>query len=345
MRKDWVFNHMGTQFRNIGNTVDYFESTGMGVRVPWGLAPPPGSPEPKRQVSRPANISVTNGVPDPPAEGTGFNFAMQVPCIQVGTLQIEGGGVSPKGSGSRTEFQKEGVSHICFDVADIQGETAALDAKSVEVNWALMAGSGLMIEDYLDTRKFGNVIISFRPLANRSKRWNDSIMAHPLVSDWNFCGMGFPVRDLDKAVEYYQFLDMGVAQPEVMFDTGSMADATVYGKTPDSPIKARTRAFTQIGPLAFEFIQPLEGEAIYKEYLDRRGEDANVCEFSFTVTDLEKETAKLVEKGIPVILSGIPENGQAFACFDTRENGGDIVTKLVQAEVIPLFRELYPEGS
>jgi len=77
----------------------------------------------------------------------------------------------------------------------------------------------------------------------------------------------------------------------------------------------------------------------------RRGEDANVCEFSFTVTDLEKETAKLVDKGVPVILSGTPQNGQAFACFDTRENGGDIVTKLIQAENIPLFKELYPEGS
>jgi len=102
---------------------------------------------------------------------------------------------------------------------------------------------------------------------------------------------------------------------------------------------------SHIGPMAFEFLEPLEGDAIYREYLDRRGEEAGVCEFSFTVSELGRETAKLVDKGVPVILSGIPENGQAFACFDTREHGGDIVIKLIQAEIEPFFKEVYPEGS
>jgi len=343
MKKDWVFNHMGTSFRDLRNALEYFESTGMGPRMPWGFRPPAaGAPKPSKQPKRPGNITLTNGIVDPPPENPDpSGFILGTPCVQVGTLQIEGMGVFSLPG--RTDFAKEGVSHICFDVPDIQAETAALVAKGIQVNWALLASSGLMIEDYLDTREFGNIIISFRPLANRSKPWMDSIMAHPLVSDWQFCGMGFPVRDLDKAVEYYQFLDIGVVQPEVMFDSSSISDFKVNGETPGAAVKARTRAFTDIGPLSFEFIQPLEGESLYREHLDRRGEEANVCEFAFTVTDLEKETAKLVEKGVPVIFSGKPEAGKAFACFDTREHGADIAIKLMQAEISPLFTEMYPE--
>ena len=48
--------------------------------------------------------------------------------------------------------------------------------------------------------------------------------------------------------------------------------------------------------------------------------------------DLEKETANLVEKGVPAILGGKPQTVGAFAYFDTREDGGDIMIKLVQAE-------------
>lgn len=336
--EDWVFNHAGVSFRNLKKTIDYFQSTGIGVRMPWQFRlPAAGAPKPRT----PQNITLTNGVPDPPQETSGMlaGFIRNTPCIQVGTLQIEGGGIAQPGSG-RPEFEKEGLSHICFNVPDIQGESAALIAKGVKVTWAMVGANSLLIENYLDLREFGNIILSFRPEANKmSKRWMSRIMANPLVSDWKFCGMGMPVKDLDKAVEYYQSFDIGTFQPEVMFDTSSMADVKVYGKTSDTVVKARTRMITNIGPLAFEFIQPLEGEAIYKEYLDRRGEEAGVSEFAFTVSDLEKETAKLVEKGVPVILSGKPEIGGAFACFDTRENGGDIVIKLIQAEIQAVFQE------
>ncbi len=46
--------------------------------------------------------------------------------------------------------------------------------------------------------------------------------------------------------------------------------------------------------------------------------------------DLDKETTKLVEKGVPVIFSGKSRNGSAFAYFDTREDGGDVMIKLMQ---------------
>lgn len=112
-----------------------------------------------------------------------------------------------------------------------------------------------------------------------------------------------------------------------MFDSSSIADFNVHGKASDVVVKARTRV-AQIGPVAYEFTQPLEGETIYKESLDRRGEGVN--DFIFTVDDLDKETAKLAEKGVMVILSGNPRNGGAFAYFDTRKVG-NMMMKLIQA--------------
>ncbi|MHA2339953.1 MAG: hypothetical protein ACXACX_21850, partial [Candidatus Hodarchaeales archaeon] len=93
--------------------------------------------------------------------------------------------------------------------------------------------------------------------------------------------------------------------------------------------KARVR-IGHVGPVAFEFIQPLEGTSIYHESLDSRGE--GVAEMTFTVIDLEKEAATMIYRGMPVVLSGKPESDPAFACFDARENNGNILIKLIQRE-------------
>jgi len=72
-----------------------------------------------------------------------------------------------------------------------------------------------------------------------------------------------------------------------------------------------------------DFLQRLR---IVLEY--RRGE--GIIDLTFTVNDLEKETVRMVEKGVPVIFSGKPRNGGAFNYFDTRENGSAVMIKLVQ---------------
>lgn len=149
-----------------------------------------------------------------------------------------------------------------------------------------------------------------------------------MESNWELQHVVIVVRDIDKAVEYYQSLNLGTFRAEVMLDSGSCEDFKAYGKTPDTIVKARTRT-TQVGPLEYEFVQHLEGEDIYKESLDSRGE--SVIDIAFTVDDLDKETAALVEKGAPVILSEKPQSGGAFAYFDTREVG-NIMVKLIQAE-------------
>jgi hypothetical protein len=183
---------------------------------------------------------------------------------------------------------------------------------------------GVRLEDYLDTRKFGNIFLSLRPLQTEEVK---KMKAGYGIVNWKFYGHSAVVKDLDKTIKYYQSLDIASFQPQTMFDSSSIADVKVYGKTPKTTIKAKTRIF-QIVPVLYELIQPVEGEGIYKETLDRRGE--GIIDLTFTVDNLDRETAKLVEKGVPVIFSGKPRTGNAFAYFDTRKDGGDVMIKLVQ---------------
>jgi hypothetical protein len=111
-----------------------------------------------------------------------------------------------------------------------------------------------------------------------------------------------------------------------MLDSSSSRDFKVHGIT-GSVARARTRT-ALVGSVMYDFAQSLERETTYGECLSKRGEGA--YSLDFTVDDLEKETAKLVYRGVRVVLSGKPENGSSFAYFDTRKVG-NLMVKLVQA--------------
>jgi len=147
-----------------------------------------------------------------------------------------------------------------------------------------------------------------------------------METNWEFLHVGVIVKDMDKAVEYYQSLGIATFQPEHMFDSSLFTDWKIYGKTPDTTDKHKVR-MVQIGPLTLELLQPVSGESIHNEFLDSQGEGAeHIC---FVVDDLDKETAKLVEKGIPVIVSAKRQSTSIYAYFDTRK-GGNLITELVQ---------------
>jgi len=235
---------------------------------------------------------------------------------QVGTLNVEVG---------KADVEIERIHHICFNVPNLHEESAPLIQKGCKVPFVYINNS-LIEENHIDTGAVGGVIMSFRPDMGRSEREKTNRERLP-ISDWQFRGVGIGVNDLDKLVEYYQNLGIGSFGPEVMFDSGSIADFQVDGRPADSPVRARTR-IAQVGPMTYEFTQPLEGETIYRESLDRRGEGVN--DFIFTVSDLDAETAQLTDKGVSILQRGNPRNGGAYAIFDTRRVG-NMMMKLVQA--------------
>lgn len=147
-----------------------------------------------------------------------------------------------------------------------------------------------------------------------------------MENNWKLHHIGVAIRDMDKTVEYYQSLGIATLEPETLFESSAFTDLKLYGKTPDTIVKLRIR-FVQIGPIQLELIQPVEGESPQKEFLESRGEGVN--HIAFTVDNLDKETAKLVERGITIIAAGKRQTGGGFAYFETRKVG-NIIIELMQ---------------
>jgi len=132
--------------------------------------------------------------------------------------------------------------------------------------------------------------------------------------------VGVVIRDMDKAIEFYQSLGIG---PFEQRETDTLTDKMMYGKPADFKLKIAT---AHLGSIDIELIQPVEGAHVHEEFLESKGE--GIHHVAFSVDDIDKETAKLVDKGLKVILSARrPTGGGAY--FDTRKVGG-VIFELIQ---------------
>jgi len=248
---------------------------------------------------------------------------------QIGSLQLEVIGADIQMNDANRDFLAtygEGISHICFNVPDPEGETDKLVKKGCEVIFSVGLG-GRIGENYIHHDDFGNIWISFRPpVSDWEKAWKANNMSYPVVKDWRFHSVGVAVHDLDRTVDSYQSMKIGTPQPEALFDSDALTDFRLDGKICDAAVRQRMRT-VRVGPTAYEFIQPLEGGGLYRDFLERKGEGIN--DIAFTVDDLEGETVRLAERGVQPVLSGKPDTGSAFAYFDIRKSGG-IMLKLIQ---------------
>ena len=133
--------------------------------------------------------------------------------------------------------------------------------------------------------------------------------------------VGVVVKDLDRAVEFYSSLGIGPFQPLHV----TRVERTVYGKLADD-VRNISRV-AQMGHVQLELIQPVSGESVQKEFLERRGEGIN--HLGFLVDDVGKEVAKLVAKGFNVISSVQYLGGGGVAYLDTDRIGG-VLFELIQ---------------
>ncbi len=315
MQKDWVLSHIALHVKDMDAITSYYDSIGIGIHLPIKPGPPPA---PDARVPETLNLRFHKAT-GPAVGATPADAATFLTFSQIGTLNVE--------VTKRLKKDVEFIHHVCFNVPDLYAESVPLVVeKGCEVPF-LIVKDRLIEENHIDTTKFGGVILSLRPDPDGKRSEREKAARDRLeLNGWTFRGLGIGVEDLDKAVEYYEYLGLGTFQPEGALDSGATADFKVNGEASTGTVKARTRTL-QIGPMTYEFTQPLEGETIYRESLDRRGEGVN--DFVFTVADLEEETAKLADKGVRVLQSGNPENDAAFAYFDTRKVG-NMMMKLVQ---------------
>ena len=165
--------------------------------------------------------------------------------------------------------------------------------------------NGKTIENYLDTRKHGDVMISLRPSADEWEiAWRENNKCHPLVKNWNFFGVGVVVNDCEIASEYFSnlgfSLEKGVHESE------------------DLGIKF---CHLKVGSMMFEFIEPTTDNSVYKECFNTRGE--GIADMSFVVEDLASEVESLVCKGADLLIST-----NELALIDTRREGNILIRLL-----------------
>ena len=93
-------------------------------------------------------------------------------------------------------------------------------------------------------------------------------------------------------------------------------------------------AFATIGNTQLEIVQPLEGQNIYSDFLEKHG--PGLHHIRFTVPDFEEKWAYLEASGIENIASGTGVHvGSKWAYFDT--------TQLLEGVVMELRKR--PDGS
>ena len=130
--------------------------------------------------------------------------------------------------------------------------------------------------------------------------------------------VGVVVRDIEKASGFYERLGIG---PFVEGPSAHALERKIYGKdVPDAAVKGR---IAQMGSVEFELLQPVSGDSIQAEFLEKHGE--GVIHLCAHTDDLDRDMAKLTELGFQVISSAILADGGKFAYFDTREVGGLIL--------------------
>ena len=127
-----------------------------------------------------------------------------------------------------------------------------------------------------------------------------------MKKNWKLNHIATVVEDIDEAVGYYESL--GIATVEREHIAGNR-------------LKIR---FVNVGTTPIEFVQPLTEPSNFKDFLKSNGEGVHhIC---FTVDDIAKETAELVEKGVEITWSSETQTG-----FDTRK-AGNIILELKQSE-------------
>jgi len=132
--------------------------------------------------------------------------------------------------------------------------------------------------------------------------------------------VGVIVRDMDKAIKHYESLGIGPFKPLPC----TVKERRAYGEVAN--IKLRVMV-TQLGSVQFELIQPLEGESVQQEFLDKHGEGLH--HLGFYTDDLERDKAKLVEMGCTVPFSARFVGTGGGDYYDTGGIGG-LILELIQ---------------
>jgi 4-hydroxyphenylpyruvate dioxygenase-like putative hemolysin len=301
---DWKFNHLGMMVTDRDEILSHYQSIGLGVSVgPQPLLP---------YIEGEGEITFFRELQGDPISHkykTGGAHNFKDGQSQIGNCQLEIYPMKP-GPGmfiSRyLEKKGDGINHIAFNTKDIERDTQYFIDRGCELVFNVTT-NGKTIENYIDTRLHGDLMISLRPSADDwEKSWRKNNESHPMVNDWSFLGLGICVDDLESASAYYSHL--GYSQ------LNEIQDRQEWGVSFQE---------YSVSKILFELMQAEKG-SIYSNSLKQRGE--GVAELIFEVSDLKKEIDRLVGKGAEILQ--ISDDNKTASMGSGMK--GNILTRLVQ---------------
>ena len=304
MMSDWEFNHLGMMVTDRDEILQYYQSVGIGVSVgPQPLLP---------YVEGDGEITFykeLHGEPVSHKFKTGGSHNFNDGQSQIGNCQLEVYPMKP-GPGmfiSRyLEKKGNGINHIAFNTNNIEKDTQHFLDLGCDLVFNVTT-NGKTIENYIDTRLHGDLMISLRPPAdNWEKSWRKNNESHPLVNKWRFIGLGICVDDINAASKY--FLNMGYSQ---LSNLKRLEEWSV------------TSQEFSIGKITLDIIEADEG-TIYSNSITQREE--GVAELIFEVDNLHQELELLRNKEIETL---VVSKDKKMASIDSRGKG-NLLVRLVE---------------
>lgn len=122
------------------------------------------------------------------------------------------------------------------------------------------------------------------------------------------------VKNIDETVrKYWEIYGIGPWQIYTMVPA-DMRETTVRGKETEFGMKA---AFTTVGNVQLELIEPLDDNSIYSEFLEKHGEGLH--HIACAVDNFDETLSRLKNQGVRVLQGGITKENLGFAYLDTQD--------------------------
>ena len=139
--------------------------------------------------------------------------------------------------------------------------------------------------------------------------------------------VGWVVKDLDSVVNYWQMLGLRNINRAGVTE---LPNVNYRGKKENLKVKM---AFGDIGGVQIEWIQPVEGQSIYDEFLAKHGDGVHHLAYQMpSPAVMDRQILYFKQRGVDVVQSGTwkGQKGEGrFAYLDTAPEGGGITVELM----------------
>lgn len=125
------------------------------------------------------------------------------------------------------------------------------------------------------------------------------------------------VRDLDKAVKFYESIGIGP-----WIDYPPLDEFTELKMPDERGFKAIKFKYVQLGPVQLQLGQSDEGDTPQKRFLEEHGE--GVFHIGFVLDDVDAGEAQATALGLDAFMRGRRSNGSGFTYFNVADRAGGI---------------------